>query len=208
MKKQPRIALIAIACVTALGIAGFLGCQVIIQSQSNDAESSETAQEQTDLSSIKEVASLTTVEALYHNVAKFSYDADEGPTGLFKHGHKKAWCEYDARVCFSLDVNKVSTVREGNTITVKMPQANLTGDPKITKMGTPIVETGFLTEFTSEDEQKMISIAQDDLRNKATNDETLINQATENAKKILQQWVQSTGKSQGEDLTVNFVIVD
>lgn len=205
MTKKLRIALIAVASIVVIGAVTFFGYRALAP---RSAEVAEEAQEETDLSSIQETAKLITVEALYHNVAMFSYDADEGLTGLWKHGYKKAWCEYDARVYFNLDVSKVSTSRNGNKVTVRIPRASLYGEPKITSMGDPIVETGFFTDFTSEDEQKMIAIAQEKLTEKAANDETLINQATENAEKILTQWVQSTGRACGEELKVSCELVD
>lgn len=205
MTKKLRIMLIAIVSIAAFGAIAFLGYRALAP---QPAEVVEGTQEETDLSGIQETAKLITVEALYHNVAMFSYDADEGLTGLWKHGYKKAWCEYDAKVNFSLDTNKVSTTRNGNSVTVRIPRASLYGEPKITSMGDPIVETGLFTDFTPEDEQKMVALAQEELTNKAANDETLINQATENAEKILTQWVQSTGRACGEELRVTCELVN
>lgn len=89
-----------------------------------------------------------------------------------------------------------------------MPRATLVEDPKIIGMDKLIVETGFLTDFTDEDEQEMTRTAQEDLRNKAASDTSMINQATENAEKILKRWVESVGKTYGEELAVKFEYID
>lgn len=208
MKKKLVVTLVVIVCAATLAIGGFSLFTAQNQQQSEQAAEAEAAQQEADLSGINEVAELTTIEARYHQVAKFTYEADEGFTGIWKHGYKKAWCEFDGRAYFGIDASKVMPSREGNTITVKMPRASLIEDPKITKMDKLIVETGFLTDFTDEDEQEMTRIAQEDLQNKAASDTSMINQATENAEKILKRWVESVGKTYGEELTVKFEYID
>ena len=54
----------------------------------------------------------------------------------------------------------------------------------------------------------MTRTAQEDLRNKAASDTSMINQATENAEKILKRWVESVGKTYGEELAVKFEYID
>lgn len=208
MKKILVATFAVIACASALAIGGFSVYTAQKQQQSEQAAEAEAAQQEADLSGINEVAKLTTIEARYHQVAKFTYEADEGLTGIWKHGYKKAWREFDGRAYFGIDASKVTPSREGNTITVKMPRATLIEDPKIIKMDKLIVETGFLTDFTDEDEQEMARIAQEDFRNKAASDTSMINQATENAEKILKRWVESVGKTYGEELTVKFEYID
>lgn len=208
MKRKVVIPLVVVACVIGIGLAGFFGYRALTQQQVDAAAKTETVQEEADLSSISEVATLTTIEARYHDIAKFSYDADEGLTGIWKHGYKKAWREYDARAYFGIDASKVTTLREGTTVTVKMPHAALVGEPKIIKMDKLIVETGFLTDFTDEDEQEMNRTTQEAIQNKASADTANINHATENAQNILRQWVKSVGNACGEDLTVEFEFID
>lgn len=208
MKKKLVVTFVVIVCATTLAIGGFSLFTAQNQQQSEQAAEAEAAQQEADLSGINEVAELTTIEARYHQVAKFTYEADEGLTGIWKHGYKKAWREFDGRASFGIDASKVVPSREGNTITVKMPRATLIEDPKIIKMDKLIVETGFLTDFTDEDEQEMTRVAQEDLRNKAASDTSMINQATENAEKILKRWVESVGKTYGEELTVKFEYID
>lgn len=208
MKKKLFIPIVAIACAAALVIAGFSIFKAQNQQQSEEAAEAEAAQQKADLSGINEVAELTTIEARYHQVAKFTYEADEGLTGIWKHGYKKAWREFDGRAYFGIDASKVVTSREGNVITIKMPRATLVGDPIITKMDKLIVKTGFLTDFTDEDEQEMTRIAQEDFRNKAAGDTSMINQATENAEKILKRWAESVGKTCGDDFTVQFEYIE
>ena len=208
MKKILVATFVAIACAAALAIGGIFACTVQNQQQSEQAAEAEATQQEADLSGINEVAELTTIEARYHQVAKFTYEADEGLTGIWKHGYKKAWREFDGRAYFGIDASKVATLREGNVITIKMPRATLVGDPKIIKMDKLIVKTGFFTDFTDEDEQEMTRIAQEDFRNKAASDTSMINQATENAENILKRWAESVGKTCGDDFTVQFEYID
>lgn len=210
MKRKNEIALVLTACTLAVGLLAASGCATQIQQQEQSGEAAETeaSQQEADFSSISDIANLTTIEAQYHDVAKFSYEADEGLTGIWKHGYKKAWREYDGRAYFGIEASMVETSREGDVVTVKMPHATLVGEPKITKMGELIVETGFLTDFTAEDETEMNKLAQEQLRNTAANDTSMINRATNNAQKILKQWAESVGVACGENLEVNLEFVD
>lgn len=208
MKKKLVVTFVVIVCIATLAIGGFSVYTAQKQQQSEEAAAAEAAQQEEDLSGINEVAELTTIEAHYHQVAKFTYEADEGLTGIWKHGYKKAWREFDGRAYFGIDASKVATSREGNVVTIKMPRATLVEDPKIIGMDKLIVETGFLTDFTDEDEQEMTRTAQEDLRNKAASDTSMINQTTENAEKILKRWVESVGKTYGEELAVKFEYID
>lgn len=204
MNKSLRNVLIAFFVLGVVLLAGFYGYELATNQQEPKEE--ETVVEEADLSGIKEVASMTTVEALYHGVAKYTDDL-EGLEGIWTHGYKKAWREYDASVSYGIDASKVSTSRQGNVVTVKMPRATLTKDPRVVNSGDLLVDTGIFTEFTKQDEKTMMASAEEDAKTECENDTTLINRATENAQKIMERWVQSMGKSYGEDLKVEFEIV-
>lgn len=206
--KKKKIALIVFAAALIVGAIALFAYLAAGQNQTETAKEVASTHKKTDLSSINDVAKLITLEARYHDVSKFSYDADEGITGLGRHGYKKAWREYDAKARFGINASKVKPIRDGNTVTIEMPHAALVGEPKITKMYELISETGFLTDFSVEDERTMNRLALKDVKKKAKNDTSMINQATENAQKILKQWVQSMGKACDEDLTVEFKLVD
>lgn len=162
-----------------------------------------------NFSGYESIAELSTIECYYHNVAKFSKDADSGVFGFMKHGYKKAWFEYSGIVRMGIDAYKVdiSQPDEDNVVTVTIPYARLMGDPDVdeTSLTEPLVETGWWTELTAEDKLAMFSEAQTKMREAAESDDALLAQARTRAKDILEQYVKNVGQQLGEEYTVNFV---
>lgn len=162
-----------------------------------------------NFSGYESIAELSTIECYYHNVAKFSRDADSGVFGFMNHGYKKAWFEYSGVVRMGIDAYKVtiSEPDENNVVTVSIPYARLIGDPDVDEnsMTEPLVETGWWTELTAEDKLAMFSEAQQKMREAAESDDALLAQARTRAKDILEQYVKSVGNQIGEDYTVAFV---
>lgn len=155
------------------------------------------------------IAELSTIECYYHNVAKFSREADSGVFGFMNHGYKKAWFEYSGVVRMGIDAYKVSISQpdENNNVTVSIPYARLIGDPDVDEnsMTEPLVETGWWTELTAEDKLAMFSEAQQKMKEAAESDDALLAQARTRAKDILEQYVKNVGERIGVEYTVTFV---
>lgn len=161
-----------------------------------------------DFSGAQEIAELSTFDCYYHNVAKLSQNSD-WIFGLFGHGYKKMWIEYDGIVHMGIDASKV-TISEpdaNNVVTVAVPQAKILGmeDLDEDSLSEPLVETGFLTDISAEDKKSMLATAQSSMREQAENDDSLLAGAREQAKTILEQYVKSVGDTLGETYTVKFV---
>ena len=69
-------------------------------------------------------------------------------------------------------------------------------------------EPATLTDRIDRVDEVIYGSAQEDFRNKAASDTSMINQATENAEKILKRWAESVGKTCGDDFTVQFEYID
>ncbi len=162
-----------------------------------------------NFSGYESIAELSTIECYYHNVAKFSQDADSGLFGFMNHGYKKAWFEYSGVVRMGIDAYKVSISQpdENNVVTISIPYARLIGDPDVdeSSITEPLVETGWWTELTAEDKLAMFAEAQQKMREAAESDDALLAQARTRAKDILEQYVKNVGQQLGEEYTVTFV---
>ncbi len=160
--------------------------------------------ESPDFSGISSVCQLATLKCYYHNVAKAETEAN----GFLKWlgvGYKKMWMEYDGTVELGIDASRVK-VGEPDTdgkIQIVIPDAQvMSSDVVIESMGEPLIETGFMTEVTKEEETEALAKAQSDMVESAKNDETMLKQAKERAKKLIEGYIKNVGELIGEEYTV------
>ena len=115
------------------------------------------------------------------------------------------WMEYDGTVELGIDASRVK-VGEPDTdgkIQIVIPDAQvMSSDVVIESMGEPLIETGFMTEVTKEEETEALAKAQSDMVESAKNDETMLKQAKERAKKLIEGYIKNVGELIGEEYTV------
>ncbi|HBM47112.1 MAG TPA: hypothetical protein DD387_04725 [Lachnoclostridium sp.] len=157
-----------------------------------------------DFSSISSVCQLATLKCYYHNVAKAETEA----SGFFKWlgvGYKKMWLEYDGTVDLGIDASKVK-VGEPDTdgkIRIMIPDAQvMSSDVVIESMGQPLIDTGFMTKVTKEEETEALAKAQSDMVESAKNDEAMLKQAKERAQNLIEGYIKNVGELIGEEYTV------
>lgn len=163
--------------------------------------------EEADFSGLQAVCELTTLKCYYHNVAKAETEA----SGLFKGltvGYKKIWTEYSGIVELGIDVNKVSVSEPDakGVVKITIPQAEILNvylDES--SMSEPVTETGFMTWITKEEETAALAAAQENMRETAQANATLLNQARERAKSIMEGYVKNVGEQIGREYTVKWV---
>lgn len=184
-KKRKRLLLLCIC----FGLLGSTGC--------NDKKV------KADFSGISAVCELSTLKCYYHNVAKAEHEA----TGWFKMGYKKIWIEYDGVVNLGIDASKV-TVSEpdkNGVVKVKIPDAKVMNvTVRTDSLSKPIVDTGFLTKITREEETTVLKSAQESMEQTAKQNTAMLAQAKERAKSILQGYIINVGKQLGENYTVEW----
>lgn len=163
-----------------------------------------------DFSGINSVCELATLKCYYHNVAKGETEA----SGLFKWfgtGYKKIWTEYSGIVELGIDVNKVSisSPNADGVVKVTIPNAEILNvDLDEDSMGTPLTDTGFMTEITKEEETAALAEAQDNMEETARQNGALLIQAKERAKNLIQGYVQNVGEQIGEEYTIEWAEIE
>lgn len=190
MKTNNIIAVFLILCISSFL---FTGC--------SDPD------KEVDFSEIQSVCELATLKCYYHNVAKSETEAS-GLLKIFGVGYKKIWTEYSGIVELGIDVNKVSISKPDAKGVVKIiiPDAeilnvNLDED----SMKKPLTDTGFLTKVTKEEETAALASAQADMEKTAKENQALLTQARERAKKIIESYVKNAGGQVGETYTVEWI---
>jgi len=163
-----------------------------------------------DLSNVRQVAKLSTLECTYHSVARYGNQANEIPINFINVGYKKYWFEYDANVEVGVDAMQIELVdvpKGDGVVTMTMPEAEVLTQPNIIEvsMTDPITDKGFITEITDEDKKKALEDAQQEIRDKANGDDALKFQARERAKDVVEQYVKNVGNELGYKYTVKFI---
>ena len=162
-----------------------------------------------DFSSIKSVCELSTLKCYYHNVATYEKNA-HGLLKVFGSGYKKIWIEYSGIVNLGIDINKVdiSEPDTNNVITIKIPDAEVqsTSLDKST-LSEPLTDKGVFTKITTEEKTEALSSAQQNMKETAQKDTSLLAQAKEHAKLILQGYINNLGEEINEEYTIKWVDV-
>lgn len=197
--KRIKTRVTLLACAATIVSTALLGCSVLQQEKQDEVP---------DFSAAQHICELSTLDVYYHNVARAKQDAS-GPFGwFFNNGYKRMWFEYSGIVEFGIDFTKVSISKpsDSNTVTISLPQAEIT-DVKIDEdtITEPVIETGFMTSFSTEEKTEALRNAQQDMREAAEQDESLKFQARERARDMLESYVTNMGELIGEKYTVVWV---
>ena len=157
-------------------------------------------------SEISEICELATLRCYYHNVAELEKQPDPiFQYGLFQYGYKKVWMEYSGIVEVGIEAGdiKISTPDEAGNIKIYIPEAkifNVTADQN--SLTEPLVETGKFTDISVEDKAQAFSESQQKMRAEAETDKSILNQARNNAKELIKQYIVSIGKLTGNQYNI------
>lgn len=160
-----------------------------------------------DFSNATYIADLATLECYSHNVAKLE---DEG-SWFLNMGYRKLWYEYSGVVKIGVDAKRViiSQPDANNVVTITVPEAQIIGKPDVDESS--IVETvsdkalWFDPDYSIEDKQEALVEAQEEMLASISNNDTLMAQARQRAKDLLEEYVRNVGDVLGETYTVKWV---
>ncbi len=124
-------------------------------------------------------------------------------------GYKRMWFEYTAIVEIGINVNEISITGpdENGVYTVTLPEAEVLTNPQIDEGSIiePLTEQGWFTEITNEDRMTALRDAQETVRETVNNDDSLLFQARERAKELIERFIVNYGETVGEEYSVRFV---
>ena len=160
-----------------------------------------------DLSNISSVCELATLKCYFHNVVRIETEAS-GWLKVFNSGYKKIWYEYSGIVEIGIDPGLVTISQpdENGVITIAIPDAEILSiDLDETSISEPLVETGFLTSVTTEEQTLALAAAQADMEETASKNSTLLSQAKERAKEVIEGYVNNIAELTGASYTIQWV---
>ena len=150
-----------------------------------------------DITQVRAICNLATLETYYHNVAKIDKSAGSGISHWFEKD-RKLWIEYTGTAKIGIDMSKVNMEINEENITVTLPKAQLLSiDIK------EISEESYMysndswinkNEFTPEEETEAINIAQNKMKTNVENNSQLLLNAQSRAKDLIEQYLIQIGE--------------
>lgn len=154
-----------------------------------------------DITQIRSICNLATLECYYHNVAMSEKEA----TTWFQKD-KKFWLEYTGIAKIGIDMSRVSMEIDGTDVTVKIPNAELLGiDICEDDINTYSSEDGLVKNVISaEDQSEAINKAQLQMAEQVKNNKTLLINAQGRAQKLIENYVDKMGEISGVEYNIKW----
>ena len=168
------------------------------------------ATEEPQITQMRTICELATMDCYYHNVAKYyEKDADKGILGLGKKD-KKFWVEYSGEVTIGLDATLVALQVSGDQVTITIPPAKVLGAKVYSDSLTTdsyIIDKDS-ADITAEDQTRVFENAQADMLAQASNDHLLLFNAQQRAQMLLEDYVTNIGNAIGVTYQINWIYLD
>lgn len=158
---------------------------------------------------IKRICDLATLDCFYHNVAEGSK-----PANSIGYGAKKLWIEYDGvvRVGVKADQIKISDPDKDGIVTVTIPEAVILDkdldEKSMREIDSSSPMWGFIPiydDVNTEDRKSALVDAQEDMVKIASQNSTIMDEARERAKKIIEKNIVAMGEASNKEYKVKFV---
>lgn len=185
------------------GITGLICLSLILTFGGCFFESSSKKVEP-DISQVKAICELSTMDCYYHNVAKY-YEEDASGFWIFKKD-KEFWIEYSGVVTIGIDASLVGIEINDSKVTVTLPPAKVLGsrvDETSLNKESFIVAEGS-SKPKAEDATKVYAEAQNKMVEAANGNKTLLSNAQENAKILIENYINRIGEAMDIEYEVNW----
>lgn len=151
-----------------------------------------------DIVQLQAICQLATLESYYHNVAM---SIKTKGTGIEHIGEKERefWIEYTGIARIGVDMSQISMTIDGDNVTVTMPEAELLSieidESSLTEDSYVTSQDGFWNknEITAEDQTEAIANAQEEMKASVEANTTLMANAKERAKKLIENYILQLG---------------
>ena len=159
--------------------------------------------EEINQSRILNICELSTLECTYHNVAKADI---EGKQFLFiKAKDRKAWIQYDGTAKLSFDTEKIKLSQNNENISISLPEPDVNCSLNGNTIDTVISNQGIIKNpFTAEKQSEAIADAQKEMEANIKADSGRINDAKEQAKNLITNYITQIGDMTGTEYNITW----
>ncbi|MCM1257513.1 MAG: DUF4230 domain-containing protein [Roseburia sp.] len=175
--------------------------------ENTEKNTEESAAPSPDISQIRSICELATLECYYHNVA---ISTKEKGKGLSHIGEKdrEFWIEYSGVAKLGVNMSKVDMEVNGKEIVITIPKAELLGLSDYS-----FSEDSYISEddginknpITPENQTQAVQKAQGDIRQKFANDESMLMQAQERAKNLIENYINQLDEIFGAEYQIRWI---
>lgn len=161
-----------------------------------------------DITQIRSICNLATLECYYHNVAKSKKVADS----WFKKD-REFWIEYTGIAKIGIDMSKVNMEISGNNITVTLPNAELLD---IDIRENDLNEESYIksadgwirNKITADDQTAAINSAQIEMSESVKSNKSLLLNAQDRAKELIENYIKKLGEISNIEYQIKWVYED
>ncbi len=152
-----------------------------------------------DITQVRNICELATLECYYHNVAKAEKKAGKGILNLGKKD-RTFWIEYSGTVKLGIDMSKVKMKVKGSDVTITMPQAEVLSVTIDKDSYTPdsfvANKDGFFNKnkITTDDATKAVAAASKEMEQTAMENSQLLLNAQDRACKMIENYINQLGE--------------
>jgi len=159
------------------------------------------------ISQMKSICELATMECYYHNVAKYTEKDAEGI--LFWKKDKHFWIEYSGIVKIGIDASLVVIDVRDKTVVITIPEAKVL-DKKVDEA--TLNDNAFIVDknsasVTGNDQTLAFKEAQNNMVNSASADSALLASAQQRAQTLLEEYVTNIGNAIGKEYSIEWKYV-
>lgn len=212
-KKILLFAIICIFSVTGCACSGKNGGHESVSKEKGAKASAlpETGQAQApDISQIRSICELATLECYYHNVAISTKEKGSGLPHIWEK-EREFWIEYSGVAKLGINISKVSMKIDGSLITVTVPKAELLGlsDYSFSKDSYISEDDGInKNPITPENQTGAVKAAQEDIKKKFAKDDAMLIRAQDRAKNLIENYINQIGQISEKDYQIKWVYED
>lgn len=160
-----------------------------------------------EVSDMKNIAELSTMECYYHTVAKYDQDIKNPWFMPWRKDIKRFWIEYSGVVTMGIDVSLVEIKVSGENVKITIPEAKVFN----AKVDPSSLDKKFFykdknsASITAEDERKAFTSAQKYMIEEASKDKTLLTDAKQRAKDLLEGYINGMGNIIGKKYSIQWI---
>lgn len=165
-----------------------------------------------NISQIRSICELATLECYYHNVAKSVKPKQEG---IMHIGEKDRdfWIEYTGTVKLGIDMSQVSMDMDDNNVTITLPKAEVlevsVDEDSYNEDSYIMDQDGWnKNKITAEDATEAIKVAKEEMKQTAMENSSLLLNAQERAKKLIENYLVRIGDAVGVEYDIDWKYID
>ncbi len=187
-------------------ILSFMLMVILCSSCGNTQKQAITMEPQ--VSEMKSICELATMDCYYHNVAR--YKEEDAAGILFWKKDKHFWIEYAGIVTIGIDASLVDIEVSDEQVTITMPPAKVLGckvDENTLSEDSFIIDKKS-ADIDAQDQTEAFQAAQNNMEKSASEDAALLSNAQRRAQKLLEDYVNNIGNVIGKQYKIKWIYLD